>query len=242
MSTQKVTSKLVIDETALENLGLSGETIYVVEYDMPSKFPLTKEQKKTMSKEQVAKYEKFKKLARVFRNRLIFALKFKLDATKHLESNWLLDGDKLDTAVQEIEAIKTEMKTKGAGFKEFENADERIKIIPIFTTPTGAEHYEDKKAEFILEFTMEHVQYAEHGLKLKKMSQAILWRCKKAVEICSAHAEGLKKSERYNEIVDTINILDDLNGQCEAFILQQKQKAQAQREKEKEKQAQAAKT
>lgn len=238
MDNQKTTNKLVIDEKALEELGLSGETIYVVEYDMPSKFPLTKEQKRKLSKEEIIAYEKFKKLARIFRNKLIFTLKFKLDATKHLESNWLLEGEKLDTAVNEIEAIKADMKNRGRGYSQFEDADKRIKIIPIFTTVEGVEHYTDKKAEFVLEFIMEHVKYAEDAIKKKRMAQAILWRCKKAVEICSAHAEGLKKSDRYAEIIDTINMLDELNGQCESFILDQKEKAKALKEKQKEKEKQ----
>jgi hypothetical protein len=235
MSASKTSNKLIMDETALEELGLHGETIYVVEYDMPSRFPLTKEQKKAMNKEQLLAYERFKKLARIFRNRLIFALKFNLDATKHLESNWLIDGDKLDSAVSSIETIKADMKVKGRGIKEFEEVDQRIKIIPIFTTNEGFEHYEDKKAEFVLEFLMEHVKYAEEGIKSQRMAQAILWRSKKAVEICNAHAEKLKKNERYNEIIDTINMLDELNGQCEAFILEQKEDAKAKKEAQKEK-------
>lgn len=235
MDNQKTTTKLIIDEKALEQLGLSGSAIYTVEYDMPSKFPLTKEQKKAMNKEQLLAYERFKKLARIFRNKLIFALKFKLEAVRHLESNWLLEGENLDTAVNEIEAIKADMKVKGRGIKEFEEADQRIKIIPIFTTNEGFEHYEDKKAEFVLEFLMEHVKYAEEGIKSQRMAQAILWRSKKAVEICNAHAEKLKKNERYNEIIDTINMLDELNGQCEAFILEQKEDAKAKKEAQKEK-------
>jgi hypothetical protein len=234
MST-KTSNKLVIDETALEELGLHGETIYCVEYDMPSRFPLTKAQKKTLNKEQLLAYERFKKLARIFRNKLIFALKFNLDATKHLESNWLIEGDKLDVAISAIEGIKADMKNRGRGIKEFEEADNRIKIIPVITTAEGFQHYEDKKAEFVLEFLMEHVKYAEEGIKVKRMAQAILWRSKKAVEICNAHAEGLKGNERYNEIIDTINMLDELNGQCEAFLLDQKTEAKERKEAQKTK-------
>jgi hypothetical protein len=202
---------------------------------MPSRFPLTKIQKKTLNKEQVLAYERFKKLARIFRNKLVFTLLFNLDATKHLESNWLIEGDKLEQAVSAIEGIKADMKNRGHGIKEFEDADERIKIIPIVTTNEGFQHYEDKKAEFVLEFLMEHVKYAEEGIKTKRMAQAILWRSKKAVEICNAHAEGLKKNERYSEILDTINMLDELNGQCEAFLLEAKEKAKDEKEKQKQK-------
>lgn len=219
MSTPKKTNKLVIDEKALEELGLCGETIYTIEYDLYSERYLTDADKRKMNKEQRDANARFNKLARIFRNKIVFTLKFKLDAVKHLESSWLLDGDKLDLAVNEIEELKTDAKRKG-----FEDIDQRIKIIPIFTTPEGFQHYDDKKAEFVLEFLMEHVKYAEEGIKSKRMAQSTLWRSKKAVEICNAHAEGLKDNERYNEIMDTINMLDELNGQCEAFLTEQKAK------------------
>ena len=229
VTTQKRISKLVIDEKALEELGLCGETIYTVEYDMYSEKYFTDAQKKRMNTEQIEANKRFNKLARIYRNKIVFTLKFKLDAVKHLESSWLVDGDKLDTAVAEIENIKDSAKSKG-----FADIDERIKIIPIFTTPDGFQHYEDKKAEFVLEFLMEHVEYAEKGIKTKKMAQSTLWRCKKAVEICNAHADSLKESERYNEILDTINMLDELNGNCESFLTDQKEaraKAKAKEEK-----------
>jgi hypothetical protein len=219
MSAQnKTTNKLVIDEKALEALGLHGETIYTVEYDMYSEKYLTDAQKRKMTKEAKLANERFNKLARIFRNKIVFALKFKLDAVKHLESSWLLDGDKLDLAVAEFDDIKNKAKSKG-----FDDIDRRIKIIPIFTTPVGFENYKDKKAEFILDFIMEHVKMAEEGVKDKRMAQSTLWRCRKAVEICNSHIESMKGHERYNEMLDTVNMLDELNGQCEAFLTQQKQ-------------------
>jgi hypothetical protein len=227
-TTQKTTNKLVIDENALEELGLCGTTIYTINYDMYSEKYLTKKQQEKMTKEQREANKRFNKLARIFRNKIIFTLKFKLHATKFLESLWLLDGDKLDLAVSEIDQIKADAKRKG-----FEDIDGRIKVIPIITTNDGFQHYEDRKAEFVLEFIMEHVKYAEDGIKQKRMAQSTLWRCKKAVEICNAHAEGLKDNDRYNEILDSINMLDELNGQCEQFLLEQKEKrAKANKKKE----------
>jgi len=217
MSAQKTTNKLVIDEKALEALGLHGETIYTVEYDLYSEKYLTDAEKRKLTKEQKGANERFNKLARIFRNAMVFSLKFKLDAVKHLESSWLLDGDKLDEAVAEIEEIKAKAKSKG-----FEDIDRRIKIIPIFTTPEGFDNYKDKKAEFILNFIMEHVKMAEDGLKDKRMAQSTLWRCRKAVEICNAHIDSMKGHERYNEMLDTVNMLDELNGQCESFLCEQK--------------------
>lgn len=219
MADQKTTNKLVIDEKALEALGLHGETIYTVEYDLYSEKYLTDAQKRKLTKEQKSANERFNKLARIFRNAMVFSLKFKLDAVKHLESSWLLDGEKLDEAIREIEEIKAKAKSKG-----FEDIDRRIKIIPIFTTPEGFESYKDKKAEFILDFIMEHVKMAEDGLKDKRMAQSTLWRCRKAVEICNSHIESLKGHERYNEMLDTVNMLDELNGQCEAFLSEEKEK------------------
>jgi hypothetical protein len=225
-----MTDKLIIDEKALEELGLCGETIYVIEYDLPSKFPLTPEQKKKLTKEELARIDVAEKIGRKLRNNLVFALKFKLFATKHLESSWLLDGEHLDEAIREIESIKNDTKSKSANFPEFANLDKRIKIIPVFTTSEGFQHYEDKKAEFVLEFIFEHVNYAEKGIKEQKISQSTLWRCKQAVSICNALAEELKANARYNEVIDSINILDELNAQCEAFLLDQKEQAKAEKE------------
>ena len=160
MSTQKITSKLVIDEAELERLGLFGQTIYTLNYDLYSEKNLTKAKQAKMTKEQKEASKRFNKLARVFRNKIVFTLKFKLSAIHLLESLWLLDGDKLDLAVSEIEQIKTDAKRKG-----FEDVGERIKIIPIFTTVAGHESYEEKKADFILDFIMEHVKMCEKGIK-----------------------------------------------------------------------------
>jgi len=222
-------NKLIIDEKALEALGLHGKSIWTIEYDLYSEKTLSKKDKDRLTKEQRDANERFNKLARIIRNNVVFSLKFHLDAIKHLESSWLLDGEKLDEAVQEIEEIKAKAKAKG-----FDDIDNRIKIIPIFTTNEGFEHYEDKKAEFVLEFLMEHVKYAEEGVKDKRMAQSTLWRSKKAVEICNAHAEGLKKNERYSEIIDTINMLDELNGSCEAFLAEQKEEKAKKNKKEDE--------
>ena len=212
------TEKLIIDEKALEELGLSSETIYTLEYDLYAEKELTKEQKKSLSPEEIKANERFNKIAREYRNKLAFLLKFKLYATKHLQSSWLLNGERLETAVSEIEAFKEELKAKG-----FNDIDKRIKIIPIFTTTEGFQHYEDKKAEFVLEFIFEHVNYAETGIKEQRISQSTLWRCKQAVSICSTLSEELKQNERFHEIQDTIGILDELNGKCEAFLLKQKE-------------------
>ena len=224
------TSRLIIDAKALEELGLDPTVLYVVEYDLYSEKNLTKAQAQRMTQEQRDANKRFNKLARKIRSKIIFTLLFKLHAQKNLESSWFLDGDKLDVAVSAFEELKADAKRKG-----FLDIDNRVKIIPLITDSIGAEHYEDKKAEFVLEFLMEHVQYAEEGVKTKRMAQSTLWRCKKAVEICNAHADSLKESERYNEILDTINMLDELNGNCEAFLCEQKEKRAKEKTKEEKK-------
>jgi hypothetical protein len=217
--TEKTTNKLVIDEKALEELGLNPKVLYVVEYDLYSERYLTKAEAQKMTQEQREANKRFNKLARIFRNRIVFTLKFKLYAKKNLESSWFLDGDKLDEDVVEITKLKTDAKHKG-----FDDIDDRIKIIPLITDSIGAEHYDEKKAEFILDFLMEHVKMCEKGLKAKRMAQSSLWRAKKATEICSIHIESMKGHERYNELADTLEMLDEMCGECEAFLTDQKEK------------------
>lgn len=230
MSNQtKTTNRLVIDETALEQLGLYGSTMYSLEYDLYSEKYLTDAQNRKLTKEGREANKRFNKLARIIRNKMAFTLKFKLNAVHHLESSWFLDGDKLDIAIQEIEEIKAKAKAKG-----FDDIDSRIKIIPIFTTPEGHESYQDRKAEFILDFVMEHVKMAEDGLKDKRMAQSTLWRCRKAVEICNAHIDSMKGHERYNEMLDTVSMLDELNGSVEAFLTDQKAEKAKKNKKDKD--------
>jgi phosphohistidine phosphatase SixA len=75
----------------------------------------------------------------------------------------------------------------------------------------------------------------EDAIKQKRVAQSTVWRAKKCTEICNAHIEGMKNNERYNELVDSNNMLDELVGQVEAFVTEQKEvKAKAKAKKEKE--------
>ena len=107
------TSRLIIDAKALEELGLDPTVLYVVEYDLYSEKNLTKAQAQRMTQEQRDANKRFNKLARKIRSKIIFTLLFKLHAKKNLESSWFLDGDGLDEAVAEFEAIKQDAKRKG---------------------------------------------------------------------------------------------------------------------------------
>jgi hypothetical protein len=134
----------------------------------------------------------------------------------------------LDTTIKELEELKAKMTSEG-----FKDVDKRIKIVPVLTNAEGFTHYEDKKAEFILDFLMEHVRYAEEGINDQRISASTLWRVKQAVSICNILSESLKEHERYPELMDTVNMLDELAGQCDALLLKQKEEKQAEEEAQK---------
>jgi hypothetical protein len=172
-----------------------------------------------LSKEAKKELKARNDLSREFRNSLIFLLKYKLKATKHLESCWIIDEKRLDLAIDGLEGLKDKMKAKG-----FKNVDERLRIIPILTTDEGIQNYDDKKAEFLLDFTMEHVQYMEKAIKAKRVANGLIWRCKKACEIIHELKQELKAHGRYKELLDTVSILDEVLPKVEAIIKKQKAK------------------
>jgi len=208
-------NELTLDSKALEKMGLNSEAIFTVEYDLNS----VKKIPKNATPETKAELKRYNKLARIFRNRLHFILKFKLRATRHLESCWIVSECNLEDAQKELETFKAAMKNKG-----FKDVDGRIRIIPILTTENGHENFQDKKADFILEFAMEHVKYCEKARREQKMSRGILWRCKEAYSACSTLREELKGHPRYNEMVDTIEILHDLINLVEPLTKTTKEK------------------
>lgn len=215
--------KLILDEKALESMGLSSKTYYIIEYDLYDdrcKIPAnnTPETKKRLQKRN--------KLAKSFRNKLIFLLKFKLNATKHLESCWVIEENRLDLAIDALEGLKEEMKAKG-----FSDIDKRLRVIPILTTVEGFQHYEDKKVEFLLNFAMEHLAYIDKGKKAQRMSKSTLWRCKQAYSIVEALKDELKGNQRFNEILDTNEMLGEAIGDIESIIEEQKRK-EAQKSKD----------
>jgi len=221
-----MSEKLILNEQALEKMGIVSETIYTLEFDMNAELKIPK----SATKEEKEYIKRQNKLSRKFRNKMMHLLKFKLYATRHLESSWILEGKYLESAVRELEQLRNEMKARG-----FKDADKRIKIIPILTTVSGFQTYEDKKAEFLLDFLMEHIKYCEKGIKEQRMSEPILWRCKQAVSIVMAHSEALKNHKRYNEIMDTISILDEQIGECGKIILETKREKQKEKDKEDDK-------
>lgn len=131
-----MTDELIFQIEDAEKMGLHGEALYVIEYDLNSRRIIPKNVSETEREEM----ERYNKVANEIRNKLFFALKFRIMATKHLESSWLISKERLGQAVAEIDAIKAEMKLGG-----FDNVDKRIRIIPIMTTEDGFENYEDQR-------------------------------------------------------------------------------------------------
>ena len=207
--------KLVLDSEALDKMGFADEPVYLIEYDLHTEHKITDR----MTVEQKTVVKKRNKLARNFRNRLIFLLKFNLKATQHLQSCWIIDEKRLEKAIEGLEELKEEMKAKG-----FSDVDKRLRIIPILTTKEDFDHYEDKKAEFLLNFAMEHIKYMENAKKDKRASSGIIWRCKRAFEIIAELSKELLTHKRYKELADTNQILDELTCQVEALLKKQKGK------------------
>lgn len=203
-------SKLVLDSEALGKMGLHSEAIWVVEYDIPS--PIKNQHAKNPKDKYAKGFDKKTAVKiRQIRNKLAFQLKFKLMATKNLYSSWFIEKEQLEKAIAICEQIKQQVIRLG-----FPHIAEKIRIFPLLTNEEGFESFMDRKAEFMLEFLSEAQKQVDKGLKEGLMSDSILWRCKKASEIVETLKETLKTHTRYNEIVDTLAMLDDTIGQFEA--------------------------
>ena len=202
-------NEIVLDVKALEAMGLHSEEIYTIEYDLNSELKI----RRNSTPEEKKQAQKMNQLAREFRNKLQFILKFKLHATKHLESSWIISKENLEIAVNALSELKESMQNKG-----FKDVDKRLRIIPILTTSEGFESYEEKKAEFLLNFAMEHTKYCDLAIKTKKMPRGTMWRCKEAYSIINALKEELKGNKRYNELVDTVGVLGERISLAEAAI------------------------
>ena len=186
---------LVLDAEALQKLGLYHKALYTIEYDLP---------RESNNFDKETNY-----FVRMIRNKVVFMLKFKLHAIRNLDSSWFIDENVLDKATELLNQVKKEYASHNPPF----NMDRRIRIIPILTTNEGYESYEDKKAEFLLQFLNEAIQKVEKGVADEIMSESILWRCKKTVEIVESIAESLTNHEQYKVIQDTIVMLvDSING------------------------------
>ena len=224
-------------------MGLNSEAFFLIEYDLNSKRNIPKDFKvcpkcdmqtenlKTLFcqkcggdiatapiKSPITESEKeervrYNKVANEIRNKMFFALKFRIMATKHLESAWLVSKERLGDAVTELDAIKAEMKKGG-----FDNVDKRIRIVPILTTEEGAENFEEMKIQFLLQFCTEHIKYLDDGLDNQRIAKSSLWRCAKTYEIINILADELKTEDAKHEVKDMAELLSDKISQVQAMM------------------------
>lgn len=213
---------LILDKDALAKMGLVSDEIWLIEYDLPNIHLADLKKKlsqKKITQKQYKITEKLIQQMRAIRNKLVFKLKFKLMATKNLDSSWLIPNDQLELAKEICLGIRKDLETIG-----LHRFSERVRILPVITNEIGYETYLARKAEFLLEFMEESQKQVSRGIKDQIMSESVLWRCKKAVEIVSVIMETLKANKRYKEILDTKEILDDSIHRYEAIKLNKKRK------------------
>lgn len=188
--------------------------LWLCEYDLPT-------ESKKFTKEQ-------NKIIRALRNKIVFVLEFKLHAQQNLQSSWFIKEDKITLAETLLSEILDEFEPK---LPPKFDLNRRIKLIPIYLTRKGLEHYEDKKVEFILQFIGENTELVVKGIKKRKMSEGSLWRAKKCVEIYNVLKQDLKHHERYAEIEEAIVNLEDLIQQFEQIKIEKKNEKKKKRKK-----------
>lgn len=209
-----MTDELILDKEALKRMGLHSENFWVIEYDLNSKIVVPKD----ATAQEKAKIEERNKSAEHIRNTMKFALKFKIMATKNLESSWLIGQERLEDAQTELSKIKEEMRAKG-----FDNVDKRIRIIPILTSESGFQNFDERMAQYLLEFSTEHIAYCDKALEEQEISRSSFWRCKRAYEIISTLVEKLGNENAKNEVKDALGSLNDKIQQVEAMNLLQQE-------------------
>lgn len=184
-------SDLVMDEEALNKLGLYGDALYTIEYDLPRS-----------SDRFDTKTNKF---VRSMRNKIVYTIKYSLYAHKNLDSSWIIDKQYLERAKEFLNNVKLEYLMHKPAF----NMDKRIRIFPILTDKVGYEAFIDKKAEYLMQELNSSIEKVEKLVSDKIIDESKIWRCKKDLEYVESKADSLKQHESYNELVDTIVILQD---------------------------------
>lgn len=245
-------TELILNVEELNKMGLNGQEFYLVEYDLNSRRLIPQDYKacpkcdshtenlktgfcqkcgadiSTASiKSPITEQDKeervrYNKVANEIRNKMFFALKFRIMATKHLESAWLVSKERLSSAVAELDAIKAEMKVGG-----FDNVDKRIRIVPILTTEEGAENFEETKIAFLLQFCSEHLAYCDDGLANQRIAKSTVWRCVKTYEIINVLADELKTEDAKHEVRDMAELLSDKISQVQAMLEKQAEEIKA---------------
>lgn len=179
----------------LKKAGFDGNAVFTIEYDLPTK-----------KEEKGKKYSEAGSVERAFRNALMFALHFKIGATRHLESTWLIDESRLEIAEAELQKIKDKFVAKG-----FYDIEKCVWIHPIFCEQEDLDRYVDRKIEFLLQFIEDQNNVIGRGLNERRLPYHLLWRAKKAVEMINEISEDddVKGHKRYMEVKDTLVILED---------------------------------
>jgi len=183
--------RLMLDKEALDKMGLHAKVIFLVEYDMHSEWVIPED----IPVEEAKWIAQRNKLARRFRNDLVYLLKYHLNATQHLQSCWIIEGKYLDFAKTKLKELIKKMIERG-----FRDADRRIRIIQVVTTPEDNEYYNTKKANFLLRFIQEGLGYCEKAEKKGKLDKGALWRMEKAFEIVSIMKEEVLNHKLYGKI------------------------------------------
>jgi hypothetical protein len=212
-----VLEDLVLDKEALEKAGLYAEEVYMIGYDLPSAKKVSKKKGtingRRATAPEVEEALRLNKITEHYRNKMKYLLKWKLMATKHLESSWIITKDRIKEAVAELSELKSEMKPI------FRDIDRRIRIVPLWTTEQGYETFEELKAQFLMDFATQHIASCDKGLDAKKMDSSKIWRCKKAYEYIHILADELRNKSLRNEVKDTVALLGDKIAQVEAMLL-----------------------
>jgi len=191
---------IVLDKEALEKMGLYSKIIHLIEYDMHSELKMPKD----ITIEEARQISQRNKLSRRFRNDLVYLLKYKLFASQHLQSSWIVEDKYLDKAKVELGELIKKMKERG-----FHDADRRIKIIRVVTTPEDNQHYNDKKAEFLMSFLNEANGYCEKAESEGEVKKGSLWRVTKAIEIIEILKEEVREHKLYRIIGEEITKLKE---------------------------------
>lgn len=209
--------ELVLDTKALERMGLHSSAVYLIEYDLNSPLVIPKTATKIEKEELIKRNKQAEKI----RNKMKFALKFNIRATRHLESSWLIAKERLEEAQEKLAEIKDDMRNQG-----FDNVDKRIRIIPVFVTEENFTSFEDEKSQFLLQFASEHIKYCDRMIDENRVDVAILWRVQKAYEIVNSLAEELKSKDSESEVKDMAGLLDDKTQQVLALKIKLDEEAE----------------
>lgn len=193
-----MSEELILDDEALGRMGFHAKRIILIEYDMHSEWLISED----IPIDEAESIARRNKLARKFRNRLTYLLKYKLKATQHLQSCWIIEGKYLKEAIEALETLKQKMKDRG-----FNDADRRIRIIHILTRPKDNKYYDTKKANYLLQFITEGLRHCDKAEEDGKIKKSDVWRIENAIEIIGLLKEEVEGHKFYPKIEEGLEKL-----------------------------------